>query len=298
MMCPVTHQWEPGLKSCKKLTVLLESTWEFKVPCSQIVPLRWLKHCVWNTFEMSIPQQTQPVVLLISPAGREDSLPLCRGDGIGKTREFSTCRKSTVWAQAQEDADSWLCSCTPLPRTLPGQLCPPAHHVALREQGLCSPPGFTALSHILRAAACDRWCTQIKTEEEDNVSLPVHTAAGHLSFFPKFGPTALKHSGLSQPPALTACYKPSNLQTNLCLGVLTVLPGPAAISVFPFWCSGAFFLLLHNLLSFSLLMFSLTQLRKFTTLNSVPQITAAVFFFFVDLTIFSGGNPFDLLNFK
>lgn len=297
MMCPVTHQWEPGLKSCKKLTVLLESTWEFKVPCSQIVPLRWLKHCVWNTFEMSIPQQSQPVVLLISPAGREDSLPLCRGDGIGKTREFSTCRKSTVWAQAQEDADSWLCSCTPLPRTLPGQLCPPAHHVALWEQGLCSPPGFIALSHIHRAAACDRWCTQIKTEEEDNVSLPVHTAAGHLSFFPKFGPTALKQFRTATASS-SHCLLQNQQPTNK--PVLRSTDSPARSCShfsFPFLVFWGF-------------LFAAAQPFVFLSTHVLPHSTEKIHniefsptnncscLFFVDLAIFSGGNPFDLLNFK
>lgn len=62
------------------------------------------------------------------------------------------------------------------------------------------------------------------------------------------------------------------------------MAGPAAIS-------GAFSL--HSLVFcvflfaaaqpfvLSLLMFSLTQQRKFTTLNSIPQITAAVCFFFL-----------------
>lgn len=42
---------------------------------------------------------------------------------------------------------------------------------------------------------------------------------------------ALQHwsnTGLSQPSAPTACHKPSNLQTNPCLRVLTVTAGPCS----------------------------------------------------------------------
>lgn len=114
---------------------------------------------------------------------------------------------------------------------------------------------YISLSHIYIATTHDRWQTEIKTEEEDNIRVCLFIQLlTTFHFSQRFALTALKHEqqaiqycqGLQLP--LPAKKLVTYKIQNLCLRVLTIMANPSCHpsdhlsmpSVFTFRCSGFF----------------------------------------------------------
>lgn len=164
--------------------------WGLKVPSVQTaLAHRWPEHRVWNAFQTSIHRQSQPVVLITSLAGREDGSAICTGNGI-KRHKIDSC-------QCAETNSMGTCTsgCKFLNLLI---RCPPSHTAKVAIVHLYP------TSHMLLSTNCislsrtdiatrDRWQTEIKTEEEENIRVwLLIQLSTTFPFSQRFGPSELK----------------------------------------------------------------------------------------------------------